>query len=265
MRYNKHKFYYILISFWFLFCLGCSSSLQQVYDGPALSTNEIAQVWCTDYIKEIIYIDGKNTTDIKHSSFTGGPKIALLPGSHTLTAVFATNEERTITFTAEAGKSYELDRWGDDAVIIDKKYKKTWAEYQSKLYKGMNDDLLEKQIRSFIAPAPGTNDVIVRSLEHFPDVGIVSIDNKRYSSVHTGFALRLAPGPHTFEFWVDIARGFFQSSKYSKNTQEISGDLEAGCTYLIYSKADLKTDTWEPVLVKDVHHSVQSDNVPSNR
>ncbi|MGD8306740.1 MAG: hypothetical protein PVF17_08815, partial [Ignavibacteria bacterium] len=244
--------HWIFILLLTLLCWACSSGLQKTYEGDNLSNNEIAQILCTNYIAEIIEIDGKAITDIKHSFFTGGAEIALLPGKHSLTAVFSTNQERTITFSVEAGKRYELDRWGDDAVLIDIQNKETWLESWDKLYGGMNEELLNKQIKSLVTPIPNPDDVIVRSLEHNPDVRLVSIDNKKYSSVNTGFALRLPPGKHSFEIRVEITRGFFQANLYSTMTQEISTYFEPGSIYVLYSKADLDNRTWEPVIVKDI-------------
>jgi hypothetical protein len=265
MRDDMLKFCCIFLVLCSLLCWNCSGSIHQIYEGQPLSIEEITQVFCSNYISKIIDIDGKIQTRIKHSFFTGGPKIALLPGKHTITMVFATNEERTITFTAEAGRSYELDRWGDNAVLIDMRFKQTWTEYQSKLYKGRNEELIQKRIKSFVAPLPKENSVIVRSLEHDPDVRLVRVDKKNYSSTNTGFALSMTPGPHSFELWVDITRGFFQADYYSKKTQEISADLEPNCTYVIYAEVDTETKIWKPVILKDIYHSVNSEATPINQ
>ena len=81
MRSFIRKFYLIFISLWIVLFGACSSSQPQIYEDSSLLNDEIAQLKCTTYIKEIIAIDGKNTTDIKHSFFTGGPKITLMPGT----------------------------------------------------------------------------------------------------------------------------------------------------------------------------------------
>ena len=199
-------------------------------------------------------------TEIKRNLYTGNSKLTLLPGKHIMTVVFTTNEERTITFTVEAGKSYELNRWGDNAVLIDLQNKKTWSEYQKQLYKGITDELIDKQIKSFVAPTPSTNDVIVRSLEHVPAVQLISIDNTKYTSTNPGFALRLAPGQHTFEFWVSISRGFFQQDRYTPETELISVELEPGCTYVIYSRViDFNSNEVATLIEKDIYHSVLSE------
>lgn len=265
MRYYRLKLCRIFVSLWIMSYWGCSSSLQQIYEGRPLSIGEIAQVSCTNFISEILDIDGDRMTNIKHSFFTGGSNIALLPGTHTLTVVFPSHEERTLTFTVEAGQSYELDRWGDNAVLIDIQNKKMWSEYQNQLYKGTTDELIDKQIKSFVAPTPSENDVIVRSLEHNPAVALISIDNKRNSSINSGFALRLAPGLHTFEIWAGISRGFFQQDLHTPQTIVISDNLEPGCTYVIYSRiVDFKAKKGEVQLVKDMYHSVQSEIDQSN-
>jgi len=260
MRSFLSKYYLIFITLLIVLFGGCSSSLPQINEGSFLSNSEIAQVKCTSYIKKIIDLDGKNMTEIKRNLYTGNSKLTLLPGKHIMTVVFTTNEERTITFTVEAGKSYELNRWGDNAVLIDLQNKKTWSEYQKQLYKGITDELIDKQIKSFIAPTPSTNDVIVRSLEHVPAVQLISIDNKKYTSTNPGFALRLAPGQHTFEFWVSISRGFFQQDRYTPETEVISVELEPGCTYVIYSRViDFKSNEVATQVEKDICHSVLSE------
>jgi len=235
MRYYKPKFCWILVSFWILFCLGCSSSLQQIYEGSPLPTDEIARVSCSNYISEIINIDGKNMTELKFSFITGGSKIALLPGTHELTVVFKTREESTIKFTVKAGKRYELTRWGNNAVLT--------------LF-------IDPFNTMFVAPVPGTNDVIVRSPRVGLDgVNLLSVDgDSRYSPVY-GFAIRLAPGPHTFTLSFRDIGGFFQSTQYSKESMRISGNLEAGHIYVVDPRIERDVRRWSPILVK---HTLRS-------
>jgi len=234
--------------------------MYQIYEGFRQPINEVAQVSSTNYISEIIDIDGEKKTQIKHNFFSGGAKLELLPGPHTVTVVFSTHEVRTIDFTVEAGHSYILDRWGNNVVLIDEQYEETWSESQHKLYKGLNDVLIDKQIKAFVAPMPGSNDVIVRSLVRKADVRLVRIDGRFHPRIVSGFAHRLAPGQHTFELWCDITRGFFQADFTSAGTLEILGDLEPGCTYVIYIHFDSKSNTWTPILVKDKYHSVKSES-----
>ncbi|MFC1785564.1 hypothetical protein ACFL0J_08065 [Candidatus Neomarinimicrobiota bacterium] len=261
MKSYMFKFYVIFMSICVMLYYNCTSSQPQVNTNSSSSIQELAQIQCTSSIKEILELDGKESTDIKRSFYTGKSKLMLKPGLHTITVVFTTHEERTITFEVEIGQSYELDRWGDNVVVINMKNKKTWSEYQSQLYKGLSDELIDKQIRSYTAPLPGDNESIVRSLEHYPAVQLISIDNKRYSSINPGFALRLPPGPHIFEYSVWISKGFFQSSRYTPETDVISADLEPGCTYVIFSRIiDSQTKEVGTDIIKDLHHSVLSED-----
>ncbi len=223
--------------------LGCAAKIHLSYEGPQRSPQDVVRVLGQMYyVNNVVKIDGQKT-QIEHDFFDLGHEgsfwLELLPGAHTVTIAFASGEERTIAFVGEAGKRYELCRWGDEVV------------------------LLHMQDRSFVAPTPSENEVIVRSPE--PDharrsgVGLVWIDDVIYDSPVLGFALRLSPGEHSFGLSFKQVQGFFKSDYKSAETLTISGDLEPGCTYVVEPRADLEAEVWLPILIKEENHNESNE------
>lgn len=236
---NFYNYFWLFIILGILAFNGCAAKIHRNYAGPERPQHEVARVLGQKYyVQNVVKIDGKKT-QIEHNFFDLGHEgsfwLDLLPGAHTITIAFNSGEERTIDFVAEAGKSYELCRWGDEVV------------------------LLNKQDRSFVAPKPSANNVIVRSPEpnhaKRSGVSLKSIDGVIYDTPILGFALRLSPGEHSFGLSFRQVQGFFKPDYESASILTVSGDLEAGNTYVIEPRQDLEAKIWMPVLVKEVNQT----------
>lgn len=240
---NTFKYFWLFIILGILTFYGCAAKVHRAYEGPERPHQEVARVLGQKYyVQNVVKIDGKKT-QIEHDFFDLGHEgsfwLDLLPGAHTVTVAFASGEERTIGFIAEAGKIYELCRWGDEVV------------------------LLHMQDRSFVAPTPSANEVIVRSPEpnhaSRSGVGLVSIDGVHYSTPVLGFAVRLSPGEHSFGLSFRQVQGFFKPDYKSAGTLTVSGDLEPGCTYVIEPREDLEAEVWLPLLRKEDNHAESNE------
>jgi hypothetical protein len=189
-------------------------------------------VTTTHFISKISEVDGQ-MSNAATEFWAGPPELEFLPGDHTLRVVFPTGERETIHFHAESGRSYKLDRWGNNPVII-----------------RTSDNIL-------VAPFPDANDVIVYS--PIPEkvkafgVGLVAIDGKSEASILRGFAVRLQPGPHKFElsFYATDWRGGNVIELTA--TKTVSVDLEPGCKYIVSPNVNYQKQVWFPTIAKARH------------
>lgn len=194
-------------------------------------------MFASAYISAITEIDGKETS-LEFDFWVGAPKVELLPGDHTMKVVFIKGIQSSLAFTVEANQKYELTRWGNNAVLT------RW---------------IDRWNTPFVAPVPGPNDVIVRSpvvsRAGLDGLKLLSVDGESRSSIFYGFAIRLAPGTHTFTLSFYDIGGFFISTQASKGSVRISGDLEAGHIYVVEPRIERKARRWSPILVKDTLRS----------
>jgi len=237
------KRYIIVVFLCSTIFMGCASNVYKHYEGPNLPNWQIAKVVSDHRIKKIISIDGHKVkignVKIHQYGFPNPVPLMLLPGDHTVSVdLIPLNESsstnkmvRSIEFNVEADHLYELERWGNNLVLID----------------------LRKN--TVIAPTPNANDVIVRTRlinNRVEGLMLESLDNESCNASHLLFAVRLTPGQHIFELsyrdrTTTLGSGITTiiSSKYN---QTVSGVLEAGSTYEIHHQAN--RNSWRPILVK---------------
>jgi hypothetical protein len=211
----------------------CSTGIFQTYSGSRLPPSKVACISSTASIRAITQIDSQEVNlSPGFWSLSGPSDLELLPGEHTLTVLLIDQLTikiwTTIRLRVAANHSYELDRWGNNVVLID------------------------KQDGSFVAPSADPDDVVVRSQEptlaKSSEVRLLSIDGENFYSILPRFAIRLVPGLHTFIFsYSDIAL-FKTDVEGSQMT--VSVNLEAGCTYMVEPQVDLTKMTWLPKLVR---------------
>lgn len=236
----RAKLFWLAVSLCVLTLFSCTTGVAKIYpayEGQRRPAGEVAKVFASPYIDAIIEIDGKETS-LETDFWAGNPKVELLPGDHTVKVGFFDGSQHSLAFTVKAAHRYELTRWGNNAVLM--------------LF-------IDRFNKPFVAPIPGPNDVIVRS-PMGPGVGLdgmslLSVDGKNRSSSRYGFAIRLAPGSHTFSLSFFDIGGFFQSTFGSKGSTRISGNLEAGHIYVVEPRIERKARRWSPRLIKDILRS----------
>jgi len=251
------KLFRLVLSLWVVTLVGVTTGnakTYRAYEGPRRPAHEVALVFATNYISAITEIDGEEVA-LKFGFWAGPPEVELLPGDHTITvAFFKSGVKSSLAFAAEAGQRYELTRWGNNAVLLER---------------------TKRRNKPLLAPVPGLNDVIVRSplvsragsdgerivFNNATDgLRLLSIDGESCLSPVYGFAVRLPPGSHTFTLNFKDQGGFFQSSVNSAEPQTIEGDLKAGRAYVVDLRLDQKKKTWSPILVEDTSRSASPDS-----
>jgi len=228
------KLFWLVVSLCILTIISCTTGVAKIYpayEGQRRPVGEVAQVFASAFVVAITEIDGKEIS-LKNDFWAGPPKVELLPGDHTIKVVVGEDMQSSLVFTVEANQRYELTRWGNNAVLT------RW---------------IDRWNTPFVAPVPGPNDVIVQSPNYgMHGVNLLSVDGDKRSSPVYGFAIRLAPGLHTFILSCKDIGGFFKSTVESEGGGvRISGGLEAGYIYIVEPRIDRDSGMWSPILVKD--------------